>query len=253
MDPSDAAAAIADPLGTVAGATFYFSSQSAARAGAIGLDVVTLYAAGRGAVLGDIDPVAVDQVFFFFKPGMIGGLVGAARATAALPAILDAHLASADDFARATFGGVDASTLGAFDKAAADVVETLPTGAWPLVDGYRSALLPGEPVTDAFRRAILLRELRGGIHRDAVVAVGLTGAVACQFDRGDDYYRLHGFGDEDRVPETAEVLEAKAAAEHATDARMGELLSVLDGDGLETLVTGARSLGDALAAPVEVA
>ena len=173
-----------------------------------------------------------------------------ARATAPLADILEAHLASADDFARATFGGIEPAVLMAFDAAGSTVVGSLPAGMWPLVDGYRSATLPGDPLTDAFRWAILLRELRGGVHRDAAEAAGLTGAIACQFDRGDGYYALHGFGDEDRVAETPEVLAAEASAEQATDERMGELLSVLDEDGIEALVVGPLALHDALAAPV---
>lgn len=252
MLPTDAAAAIADPLGTVAGATFYFSSQSASRAAAIGIDVVSLYAAGRGAVLGDVPPSEVDQAFFFFKPGLIGALVEASRAIATVPAVLGAHLAAADDFALATFGGIDRVALADFDAGAAAVVAGLPSGQWPLVDGYRAAPVPIAPAPAAFRRAILLRELRGGVHRQAVEAAGLSGAVACQFDRGDDYYRLHGFDDGDRVEVTAEVCAAKAAAERATDVRMGELLAVLDDDGLDALVTGARAMDGAWQAPVPV-
>jgi len=134
MEPSTTAAAIADPLGTVAGATFYFCPQSAARASEVGLDVVTLYAGGRGAVLGDVPAQEVDEVFFFFKSGLITGLVEAARKVADVPTLLDAHLAAADDFAMATFGGVDESALAAFDVAAAAVVDALATGEWPLVD-----------------------------------------------------------------------------------------------------------------------
>ena len=252
MQPTDAAAAIADPLGTVAGATFYFSPQSSARAATLGIDVVSLYAAGRGAVLGDVEPSEVDDVFFFFKPGMIGAVVEASRATAAVPAVLAAHLAAADDFALATFGRIDPGCLAAFDTAAASVVAGLPLDQWPLVDGYRAALVPSAPEPAAFHRAILLRELRGGVHRQAVEAAGLTGAVACQFDRGDDYYRLHGFGDEDKVEGTPAVLAAKDAAEAATGARMGELLAVLDEAGLVALVAGARAMDAAWQAPVPV-
>jgi len=252
MQPTDAATAIADPLGHVAGATFYFSPASTTRASAIGIDVVSLYAAGRGAVLGDVDPAEVDEVFFFFKPGMIGAVVEASRSVVPVPVVLEAHLAAADDFALATFGGIDEGTLAEFDTAAAAVVAGLPQGEWPLVDGYRAAPVPGAPAPAAFRRAILLRELRGGVHRQAVEAAGLTGAVACQFDRGDDYYRLHGFGDEDRVEATPEVLAAKDAAESATDARMGALLGALDGPGLEALVAGALAMDAAWQAPVPV-
>jgi len=92
---------------------------------------------------------------------------------------------------------------------------------------------------------VILRELRGGVHREEVEAAGLTAAVACQFDRGDDYYRLHGYGDEDRVPGTPEVLAARASAEEATDRRMAELLAVLDEDRLAALVAGAEAMIDA--------
>jgi len=252
MQPTDVAAAIADPLGTVAGAAFYFAPQSSARAEAIGIDVVSLYAAGRGAVLGEVDPADVDDVFFFFKPGMIGALVEASRATVAVPEVLEAHLAAADDFALASFGGIDPRALAGFDAAAAAVVAGLPMGQWPLVDGYRAAPMPTAPAPAAFRRAILLRELRGGVHRQAVEAAGLSAAVACQLDRGDDYYRLHGFGDEDRVEVTPSVLAARDAAEAATDARMGELLAVLDEAGLEVLVAGARAMDAARQDPVPV-
>jgi hypothetical protein len=252
MQPNDAALALDAPLGTVAGATFYFSPQSSARAASVGLDVVTLYAAGRGAVLGDVPPEVVDDVFFFFKPGMIAGLVGAARAVAPVPVILAAHLGAADDFALATFGGIAPGVLDDFATAAGSVEDGLPTGTWPLVDGYRSAPVPVGAAPAAFRHAIVLRELRGGVHRVAVEAAGLTGAVACQFDRGEDYYRLHGYGDEDLVDATPEVLAARAAAQTATDDHVAALLSVLDGPGLEALVVGARALDAAWQAPVPV-
>jgi hypothetical protein len=252
QNPADTAARIGDPLGTVAGATFYFSPQSAARGDAIGLDVVSLYAAGRGAVLGEVPAAEVDDAFFFFTSGMIAGIVEAARAIAPAPVILGAHLAAADDFARATFGAVDPAQLAAFDVAGTMVVDALPTGSWPLVDGYRAPPVPTEPAPAAFRRAILLRELRGGVHRDAVVAAGLSAAVACQFDRGDDYFRLHGFGDVDRVAVTPDVVAAKEAAQVATDARVGECLSVLDAAGLDALVAGALAMDAAWQAPVPV-
>jgi hypothetical protein len=252
MDPKAAAAALADPLGAVAGATFYFSPQSAARASAAGLDVVTLYAGGRGAVLGDVPASEVDEVFFFFKTGLITGLVETARKVVDVPTLLAVHLGAADDFAMATFGGIDDSVLAAFDTVATSVVDGLVTGAWPLVDGYRAAPVPPDLESAAFRRAILLRELRGGVHRDAVIAAGLTAAEACQFDRGDDYYRLHGFGDEDLVEATTSVLAARDAAVASTDEQVGRLLSVLDAAGLDALVAGAQAMDAAWRSPAEV-
>jgi hypothetical protein len=241
MDALTAATAIGPPLGTV-GAAFYFAPEAVTRAEGIGLDVVSLYAAGRGGVLGDRTPAEVDEIFYFFKAGLIAGVVASARTKAAPADILDAHLGSADDFAVGTYGAVDPEVLSRFDDAAARVVAELPTGRWPLVDGYRAQPTPEAPAASAYRRAVLLRELRGGIHRDAVEAAGLSAAVACQFDRGDDYYRLHGFGDADRVAETPATLEARADAERATDVAVAGVLTILDEGELEGLVAGAGLL-----------
>ena len=241
MDAQTAAAAIGSPLGTV-GAAFYFSPEAVARASTIGLDVVSLYAAGRGGVLGDRTPDEVDAVFFFFKSGMIAGVVESARAKADPAAIVEAHIGSAADFAVATFGSVDPAVLAAFADAGSRVVSELPSGRWPLVDGYRAVPTPADPTARAYLVAVLLRELRGGIHREAVEAAGLTAAVSCQFDRGDDYYRLHGYGDEDRVPETPEVLAARATAEDETDRMMGQLLTAIDGTQAAELVAGAEAM-----------
>ncbi len=251
MEPLDTASAIAAPLGTV-GAAFYFSPEASARAEEIGIDVVTLYAAGRGGVLGGLSPEEVDDEFFFFKTGMISGVVTAGRTMADPDAILAAHLASADDYALATFGGLSGSILPEFQTAAATVISALPTGSWALADGYRAAPARVEPAAAAYMSAVILRELRGGVHRDAVVAAGMSNAVACQFDQGDGYFRLHGFGDGDMVEETPEVIAAKEAVEQATERKMAELLSVLDDDGCRALVVGAGGMLDATSSPRRV-
>ena len=79
MNALDCTTAIAEPLGTL-GASFYFSPQAIAIGETIELDVVTFYAAGRGGVLGDIDVIEVDEVFFFFKDGMVASIMEKARA-----------------------------------------------------------------------------------------------------------------------------------------------------------------------------
>jgi hypothetical protein len=97
---------------------------------------------------------------------------------------------------------------------------------------------------------VILREVRGGVHTEAVAESELSFAAACQFDRGDDYYRLHGFGDDDRVPETDEALAMRAEVEEETEDRMAGLFDVLDASGLEALVAGALAFEGAIFAPV---
>lgn len=248
MDVLHTTRAVSAPIGDAA-AAFYWAPTAAARAEGIGLDVFLLYAGGRGGVLGDLTSVQVEEEFFFFKPGMISLMVEAARAGAAPADILGAHLGAADDYARATFGAIDPDVVAGFDDAAGHVVDGFPSGRWALADGYRSTTVPDDPLASAYRRAIVLRELRGMVHRDAVVAAGLTPAVSCQTGALESY-ALHGFGDEDRVELTTAILAARATADEATDAGMAELLTVLDDARRVALVAGAEALVAATADPV---
>ena len=205
MDTLELADTIADPLGT-AGMSFYFSPQAIAQGEGIELDVITFYAGGRGGVLGDIDAVEVDRIFYFFKSGLVASMVEKARAGADREETVSTHLDAANDYAAATFGAIPTEVLRAFSSAASALAGTLPTGRWPIVDGYLARPVPTNPVHEAYYWAIVLRELRGGVHTEAVVDAGLSGAEACQLDHGGAYFGLHGYSDEDRSDETEELV-----------------------------------------------
>ena len=245
MDATTAASTIAGPLGNLA-ANFYFSPEATARGDAIGLDVISLYGAGRASMLGGVDPDTADGVFYFFKPGMVAGVVARGRSLAAEDAIAAAHLGAADDYADAHLAGVDAATLNAFTDSVNALAATVPSGSSPLFDGYRAAPTPTTDAARAYRAAILLREVRGGVHTDAVKACGLSPAAACQFDRDLGYFQMHGFSDEDMVEHTPEIDAQKAAAEEATTAQMASLFSSLSPAQLDAIVTGTQALESAL-------
>ena len=245
MDAMTAASTIAGPIGSLGG-NFYFSPQAAARGEAIGLDVVSLYGAGRASVLGGVDPEAADEIFYFFKPGMVAAVVSRGRSLAGEDTIATAHLGAADDYAEATFADVDSATLAAFTDAVDALAATVPSGSWPLFDGYRSAPAATTAPARAYRAAILLRELRGGVHTDAVKACGLAPATACQFDRGLDNFKLHGFSDDDIVEHTPEIEAQKADAEAATAAQMAALFAPLSQTQLEAIVAGTNALAAAV-------
>ena len=244
MDPHTTVATIAGPLGDM-GAGFYFSPQSLARGEALGLDVVALYAAGRAA---DLYPMTADATFHFFKPGMIGAVVERGRAGGNPKAVVEAHHGAADDYAEAHFNAVDPATLTAFADAVSALAHAVPVGSWPLFDGYRTAPASATPAAKAYRAVILLRELRGGVHTDAVKAEGLDAPAACQLDRpGMDFFRMHGFSEEDLVEPTAELTAKKAAAEEATNARMAELFATLSPAQRQAIVDGTKALAAAVA------
>jgi hypothetical protein len=245
MDATTASSIIAGPLGDVAG-NFNFSEQAIARSEAIGLDAVSLYAAGRASMLGGVDAETADAIFYFFKPGMIAAVVTQGRNLASEDAIATAHLGSADDYAEATFAAVDSAALGAFTDAVGALVAEVPSGAWPFFDGYRSAPAASTVAARAYRAAILLRELRFGVHTDAVKAAGLSPATACQLNRDLDNFKRHGFTEEDMVEYTPEIEAQKAAAEAATATQMAALFAPLSQTQLEAIVVGTNALVAAL-------
>ena len=100
--------------------SFYFSPQAIAQGEGIELDVITFYAGGRGGVLGDIDAVEVDRIFYFFKSGLIASMVEKARVGADREETVTTHMKAADDYADATFGGIPEEVLRAFSAAATD-------------------------------------------------------------------------------------------------------------------------------------
>ena len=122
---------------------------------------------------------------------------------------------------------------------------TLPQGRWPLVDGYLALAVPEGPVHEAYYWSIVLRELRGGIHTEVVIAAGLTASEACQLDRGGAYFGLHGYGDEDRVEETEELRARRLAAEDETTAAMAALLGAIDSTQRKDLAAGALAMHEA--------
>ncbi len=174
----------------------------------------------------------------------LGGDSG--RSLASAEAIATAHLGAADDYAEAAFAAVDSATLGAFTDAVGAVVATVPWGSWPFFDGYRSAPAASTVAARAYRVAILLRELRFGVHTDAVKAAGLSPATACQLNRDLENFKRHGFAEEDMVEYTPEIEAQKAAAEAATAAQMATLFAPLSQNQLEAIVAGTNALVGAL-------
>jgi hypothetical protein len=252
MNSRDCATTIAAPIGLV-GMSFYFSPQAIAIGETIELDIVTFYGAGRGGVLGDVEVTEVDEVFFFFKEGVIAGLMEAARAGAPRELAVSKHLEASSVFARDTFGGIDAGVLEAFSAAAESLMASVPKGSWPIVDGYLLQPAPSDSVAAAYRWAVILREVRGGVHTDAVKAEGLSDLEAVQFDNGGAMLGLHGYADEDRVEETDEIVARRQAVEDDTDARMEAVLDVLSDSQRDALAAGALAMLEALGAPTPVA
>ena len=188
MDTLELADTIAEPMGTV-GMSFYFSPQAIAHGEGIELDVITFYAGGRGGVLGDIDAVEVDRIFYFFKSGLIASMVEKARVGADRQETVTSHMKAADDYADATFGGIPAGCCGRSRRRPRPWPPRCPQGDGRSSTATWPSRVPTDAIHEAYYWSIVLRELRGGVHTDVVVDAGLSGSEACQLDHGGSLLR----------------------------------------------------------------
>ena len=247
MDARELAVALADPIQSL-GAAFYFAEETRAIASSRGLNVYQFYGLGRAWVMGDVDPAAVEDAFTFFPSSVIDLIYAQPRATHDPTTTAAAHVAAAYTFADRSFAAVAPEALAGVARVAREVLEGVEVGRYPLVDGYRRAEEPHDARHAAYRAVITLRELRGGVHIEAVAHVGLSPLEACYL-QGPDAFTLHGYAEADAPLVTPDLSSRKERAETLTDESMARYLSPLDDDARVVLLEGVRAMAAALADP----
>ena len=120
-----------------------------------------------------------------------------------------------------------------------------------LATGYLQYRAPASAAHAAYLGTILLRELRGGAHIDAVQEVGLSPLEACYL-QDDSVFKLHGYSDEDVPPVTPELEAKKVEAEQVTSNLMANYFAVLSSDEGQRLADGTLAMFAALSEPVAV-
>ena len=248
MTADELARRLAGPI-QLLGASFYFDASTAERAQELGLNVYEFYGLGRGGVLGDVDVALVQDAFYFFHPRTVAFLYDAPRAKAGPVAVAAAYLDAAYAFADRTFGALSRDALARLASAAHRVATATPRGRYPLADGYANFEPSSDVVHDAYWGAVYLRELRGGVHVEAVGEVGLLPVEACYL-QDESIFKLHGYSDEDVPVVTPELEAKKREAEVLTNEKMAALLEVLDDTERENLFAGVTAMAEALAHPV---
>ena len=251
MDSTELARLTADSIQTL-GMSFYFDPITSENAKTHGLNVFEFYGLGRGGTLGDVDVEVIDRAFTFFHPRVYDFLWTGAKQKADPVEIAAAYVEAAYAFADRTFGAVSAQVLEGFARAATKVVAAVPSDRHLLVDGYKKFTVPTNPVHAAYLGTILLRELRGGVHIEAVNETGLSALEACYLQDAT-VFSMHGYQDDEAPDVTPEIEAKKVEAEELTDSKMAACFDVLSDDEREALATGARLMFEALASPVPVA
>jgi len=180
-------------------------------------DGFSFYFAGRGGVLGDVDADVVHAGFVFFDQTIVrkmwergvqveGARKAASRYAGAADAWGKAHLANFRSAAR-------------FNALAEKVVASVDPVGLSLFAGLRAEPLPADAAARTYRLVTWLRELRGCLHINAVVAEGLSGKEAVlASENGDFFAKLHGY--QEPYPDVSHLKAARVRAEETTSKLM---------------------------------
>jgi hypothetical protein len=248
MNALDLADVTAIPI-QILGMSFYFDPLTRERGKAGGLNSYEYYGLGRGGTLGNVELDVVIGAFTFFHPRALERMWATDKAD---PVTVAAdYVGAAYAFADRTFGALDAQVLRDFAAAAHKVAADVESGHHQLVDGYKQYEVPTNPVHAAYLGCILMRELRGCVHIDAVNEAGLSALEACYL-QDPAIFTMHGYVEEEAPLVTPDTAAKKVRAEELTSAMMAECFSVLSDVERQHLADGALAMFAALKEPVAV-
>ncbi|MCK2219856.1 hypothetical protein MF672_039575 [Actinomadura sp. ATCC 31491] len=234
-DPRTTAVQVKAPIGQLGGG-FMISREAKAVCEEHGLGARELYFRGRCGVLGECDADVVHSVAVFFPREHVEESWNNGRKLPVERAVeLYAEVCRA--WGRRKLGGYDGCARLA--ELLERVVGAASSVGAPLFAGWRAVPLPDDPPARAVQLMHCLRELRGGLHANAVVAAGLhpleatlaTAHDATPFGNAAGAQIARFFTWPEPYPEPApEVVARRAEVEERTDDLMAPVFSVL-GDG----------------------
>ena len=221
----------------------YFAPEAESAAARLGIDIFTLYALGRGGVLGDVEPVVIASAFGYFNPEVVDALWNEGRKHIAPREAARVYLDCAAEVGRRRLAGIEG--LEDMVVAADAVNEAADPVGLSLYAGYRGELLVDDVPGRAMQIVTVLRELRGSAHLLALRACGVDARTAHTIKRPND---LAMFGwPVDDVPEISDEQRAAVdAAEVLTDDLVRPAFAVLDDAGAAALVRGLDDMAVAL-------
>jgi hypothetical protein len=154
----------------------YFAPEAEAAAAKIGIDLFTLYAVGRGGVLGDVEAVVVASAFGYFNPEVVEAMWNTGKVAIAPREAARVYMDCAAEVGRRTLVNIEG--LGEMVAAADAVNEAADPVGLALYAGYRGELLVSDTPGRAMQIVNVLREFRGSAHLIALRACGVDARTA---------------------------------------------------------------------------
>jgi hypothetical protein len=242
MNPRDVMQATAGKIGDI-GAAFYFAPETLQRGKDVGLDGFRFYFLGRGGVLGDVEAGVIRAAFGYFEPGLVEKIWSSAKSVMAPREAARLYIATAHDFGRAKFDGLDG--LDGFVDAATTVIASVEGASLPLFEAVRCEPVPGDAPAAAMHQAMVLRELRGSVHLLANTACGLESQHAHGIRRPDAFKM---FGYEAEIEVTDDDRAKWLRAEQLTDDILAPAYDRLTADQAQALMAVTDAMHGALQA-----
>jgi hypothetical protein len=199
------------------------------------------YVVGRGGVLGEATGVTVSSVFVVFEPSFLRALWEEGLAVRGAAAAAELYWNQAAGFARKYLTG--AKDLDRIATLGEKIIAATPDAGLPLYAGWRTMPLAEDAPARALQVMFILRELRAGIHFNALTNSGITPVEAHMLGRGREYTTM--FGWPEPFADGTDKKDRYAEVEQATNRRMAEIFaSTLSPQEADEL---ARCAVDALA------
>lgn len=179
------------------------------------------YVAGRGGVLGESTGETVASVFVVFEPTYLRAMWEEGVAVRGATGAAQLYWNQAADFARKYLAGAER-----LDRIAAlgeKIIAATPAAGLPLYAGWRTMPLAHDAPGRALQVMFILRELRGGIHYNALTNSGITPVEAHMLNKGHEYTTM--FGWPEPFADGADKKDRYAEVEQTTNRRMAEIFA----------------------------
>ena len=236
--------ATADPIHDM-GTQLFLSPETFSRAAEWGwANPFAFYFAGRGGVLGDVEPDVVAAAFGWFEPGVLAGMwaegTAVAGARGAARRMTEAHAAYGRDHLR------DVDGMDRFVALADRVVDGATVAGLPLFAGWRAEARVDDVPGRAAQLIHALREWRGSVHLVATTAVGLSPLEAILTNEGEGQAKFFGWSEPFADCAAIKHLhdEAQAMTDRLCAQELERLLSPAErGEFADTVAAARKVIG----------
>lgn len=179
------------------------------------------YVAGRGGVLGEATGATVSAVFAVFEPNGLAAMWDEGVAVRGAAGAAQQYWAQAADFGRKYL-----SAAQGLDRIAAlgeKIIAVTPIAGLPLFAGWRAMPLADDAAARALQVMFVLRELRAGVHFNALTISGIAPVEAHMLNKGPQYTTMFGWSEP--FADGADKKDRYAEIEQATNRRMAEIFA----------------------------